>query len=40
MKPLQQLFALPGVLEDMSDFRKIRGRQNPDEPHGFIEKGY
>ena len=28
MKPLQQLFALPGVLEDIADFRAIRGRQD------------
>ena len=38
MKPLQQLFALPGVLEEMSDFRKVRGIQNPDEPHGSWKK--
>lgn len=38
MKPLQQLFALPGVLEDMSDFRKVRGRQNAEEPHGTWKK--
>ena len=38
MKPLQQLFALPGVLEDMSDFRTKRGRQKADEPHGTWKK--
>ena len=38
MKPLQQLFALPNVLEDMSDFRIKRGRQDANNPHGSWKK--
>ncbi len=36
MKPLQQLFAL--VLEEMSDFRSKRGRQEYNNPHGTWKK--
>ena len=38
MKPLQQLFALPDVLESMSDFKKSRGIQDVNKPHGSWKK--
>lgn len=38
MKPLQQLFALPAVLESMSDFKKSRGIQDVNKPHGSWKK--
>ena len=38
MKPLQQIYALPNVLENMSEFKLKRGIQNYENPHGTWKK--